>query len=40
MILTFEFFSGIFIAFFIGYLLSILLEKLLHINLDNSIRYG
>ena len=40
MILIFEFFIGLFLTFFVGYLLSILLEKSFHINLDNSKQYG
>lgn len=40
MLLTFEFFFGLIVAFFIGYLFSVCLEKLFHIKLDNSNKYG
>lgn len=36
MILTVEFFFGLFAAYFIGYLISIALEQIFHITLDLS----
>jgi uncharacterized membrane protein len=35
MLLTIEFFFGLAIVFFVGYLLAILMEKIFHIKLDN-----
>jgi hypothetical protein len=36
MMLTFEFFIGLFAVYFIGYLIAAALEKKFHINLDES----